>query len=420
MTVDRRGAELAFRIPPAGTVPSSSLHEMFRMAEAKERETGRPVVKLHVGDPYFDPPPEVAEAMHAAIRRGDTKYTAVEGIPALREALTEKLTTENGLDTRVSQVFVTPGSAQGLTSLLRSLAEPGGEILLPELHWPVHLQQSLLAGLRPVFYPLGPGFRPDVEAMRAVATPRTRILLLNSPANPTGVVLDTATQTAALALAREQGWQVISDEAYEHYVFDGKHVSVAALERDVPADERIVHSVYSFSKSAAMTGYRLGYVVTANNRTAAAMSVVQEAGIIAPSTPAQYAGIAALGAREAMSANAKLVEYNRNELLPPLREAGLLPELPEGGWYAILDVSQTGLDAQTFVLALLNTHEVAVVPAAGFALRPEIADDGRVLSLSSPDWARHLVRIAFCGDPSRLASGVDRIVSFARTCASER
>ena len=413
-------AHVTERTPPAATVPSSALHEIFRTAQARERRTGTPVLKLHVGDPYFDAPPEAAEALHAAVRRGDTKYTGVEGILALREALAGKLAAENGLDAAVSRIFVTPGSAQGLTALLRALAEPGAEILLPELHWPVHLQQSLLAGLRPVFYPLGPGFRPDPEAIVAAATPRTRLLLVNSPANPTGVVLGAQVQRDLLERARERGWQIISDEAYEHYVYEGEHFSMASLERELPPDRRIVHSVYSFSKSAAMTGYRLGYVLCADDRTARAMSVVQEAGIISPSTPVQYAGLAALGARDSIAANAKLVAHNRNALLPPLCEAGLLGELPPGGWYAVLDVSPTGLDARTFAERLLETHSVAVVPAAGFALQPTLSATGQVLSLGAPDWARSLVRIAFCGDPEQLALGVEKILRFARTCEVER
>ncbi|MFE7114611.1 pyridoxal phosphate-dependent aminotransferase [Streptomyces sp. NPDC057654] len=403
-------------IPLASTVPTSCLLDVYRKAEETERTAGVDVVKLHVGDPYFDPPGEVAEAVHAAVRRGDTKYTSVEGIAPLRERLVEKLASENNLDAAVDRVFVSPGSAQGLTALLRAIVEPGAEILLPELHWPVHLQQSLFAGFRPVFYPLGPGFRPDPEAILAAATPRTRVLLLNSPANPTGVVLDRAAQTALLDLAHRQGWQIISDEAYEHYVYEGEHFSIASLERGLPDDERLVHSTYSFSKSAAMTGYRLGYVVTANARTAAALRVVQEAGIIAPSTPVQYAGIAALDARDAIAANAALVARNRAESLPALCEAGLLTELPAGGWYALLDVTVTGLDAETFAARLLDTHGVAVVPAAGFAMRPTLAPSGHVASVDFAPWARSLVRIAFCGDPKQLRLGLDRILEFVRQC----
>ncbi|MGW1893540.1 pyridoxal phosphate-dependent aminotransferase [Streptomyces sp. NPDC002004] len=405
----------------AGSIPSSCLHRIFRAAEAREEEAGVDVVKLHVGDPYFDPSDDVAEAFIDAVRRGETKYTGVEGLPELRAAVVEKLRADNGVDSAVSRLLISPGSCQGLASLLQSLAEPGAEILLPELHWPVHLQQSLLAGFRPVLYPLGTDFRPDPEAIAAAATPRTRVLLINSPANPTGVVLERDELTALLDLARSRGWHVISDEAYEHFLYEREHLSVASLERDVPVAERIVHSVFSFSKSFAMTGYRLGYVALANDRAADVMKVAQEANIIGTSTPVQYAGIAALNSRsDAAATNRKLVQRNRDVALPPLIRAGLLRELPAGGWYAMLDVGRTGLDAETFATRLLERKGVAVVPGNGFAMRPEVDDRGRIVSHDYAPWARHLVRIAFCVDPAALETGVRRLLEFVDECGDGR
>ncbi|MFG2292828.1 pyridoxal phosphate-dependent aminotransferase [Streptomyces sp. NPDC048603] len=397
----------------AESIPSSCLHRIFRAAEAREEETGVGVVKLHVGDPYFDPAGNVADAFVDAVRRGHTKYTGVEGLPELRAAVVEKLRTDNHIDSAVSRLLISPGSCQGLAALLQSLAEPGAEILLPELHWPVHLQQSLLASFRPVLYPLGADFRPDPEAIAAAATPRTRVLLINSPANPTGVVLAREELGALLELARSRGWHVISDEAYEHFLYDGEHVSTASLEHEVPVGERIVHSVFSFSKSFAMTGYRLGYVALANDRAADIMKVSQEANIIGTSTPVQYAGIAALQSRaEAAAVNRKLVQHNRDVLLAPLVEEGLLNALPAGGWYAMLDVARTGLDAETFAARLLERKGVAVVPGNGFAMRPELDAQGRIASHDYAPWARHLVRIAFCVDPAALETGVRKILEF--------
>ncbi|MYR42876.1 pyridoxal phosphate-dependent aminotransferase [Streptomyces sp. SID5910] len=404
----------------AGSIPSSCLVSIFWAAERLAKETGVDVVKLHVGDPYFDPSEDVAQAFVDAVRRGDTKYTGVEGLPALREAVAEKLRTDNGLDSDVDRVLISPGSAQGLTGLLQALAEPGAEILLPELHWPVHLQQSLLAGFRPVLYPLGPDFRPDPERIAAAATPRTRVLLINSPANPTGAVLDGDEIRALLDLARRNRWQVISDEAYEHFCYEGEHISVASFEREVPVAERIVHSVFTFSKGFAMTGYRLGYVAPATDRMADVMKVVQEAGIIGTSTPVQHAGIAALNGRaDSTAANRKLVQRNRDVALPPLIKAGLLRELPAGGWYAMLDVTRSGLDAESFAMRLLERKGVAVVAGNGFAMRPDVDDRGRIRSHDYAPWARHLVRIAFCVDPVALETGVRRIIEFVEECAAE-
>ncbi|NEA18500.1 pyridoxal phosphate-dependent aminotransferase [Streptomyces halstedii] len=401
----------------AGSIPSSCLHRIFRAAEAKEEESGTEVVKLHVGDPYFDPADNVADAFVDAVRRGETKYTGVEGLPELRAAAVEKLRLDNGVDSAVSRLLISPGSCQGLAALLQSLAEPGAEILLPELHWPVHLQQSVLAGFRPVLYALGDNFRPDPATIAAAATPRTRVLVINSPANPTGVVLDRDEIGALLELARARGWHVISDEAYEHFLYEGEHVSVASLERDVPVAERIVHSVFSFSKSFAMTGYRLGYVALANDHAADVMKVTQEANIIGTSTPVQYAGIAALETRaDAAATNRKLVQRNRDVALSPLVRAGLMSELPAGGWYAMLDVARTGLDAETFATRLLERKGVAVVPGNGFAMRPDVDEQGRIRSHDFAPWARHLVRVAFCVDPASLESGVRKILEFVDEC----
>ncbi|MER7080134.1 aspartate aminotransferase [Saccharopolyspora kobensis] len=401
----------------AGSIPSSCLHSIFHAAERKEQETGVGVVKLHVGDPYFSPSGNVADEFVAAVRRGDTKYTGPEGLPALRAAAVDKLREDNGVDSAVSRLLISPGSAQGLAALLQSLAEPGAEILLPELHWPVHLQQSLLAGFQPVLYPLGTGFRPDPERIAAAASPRTRVLLINSPANPTGVVLERAEIAALLELARSRGWHVISDEAYEHFCYEREHLSVASLERDVPVDERIVHSVFTFSKSFAMTGYRLGYVALANDRAADVMKVVQEANIIGTSTPVQHAGIAALSSRaDAAATNRKLVQRNRDAVLPQLVQAGLLNELPAGGWYAMLDVARTGLDSEEFALRLLESKGVAVVAGNGFAMRPDVDERGHIRSHDFAPWARHLIRIAFCVDPAELETGVQRLLEFVGEC----
>ncbi|MFJ8133195.1 pyridoxal phosphate-dependent aminotransferase [Streptomyces hydrogenans] len=400
----------------AATIPSSELHRVFREANERERATGLPVTKLHVGEPYFTPPPEVAQALAAAAAQGRTTYTDVEGLVELRERLVEKLAGENGVDTDVSRVFVTPGSCQGLAALMQAVAEPGAEILLPELHWPIHLQQALLAGLRPVFYPLGADYRPDPESVLAAATPRTRVLLINSPSNPTGAVLDTARLSALLDMARREGWQIISDEAYEQFVFDGEHVSTASLERDVPVGERIVHTVQTFSKSLAMTGYRLGYLATADERTARAMRIVQEANLIAMATPVQYAGLEALRLGHVVRENRAMVLANRDAALPAVRDAGLMPELPAGGWYAVLDVAPTGLTAEEFSTRLLEARNVAVVPGSGFALMPRLDAKGRVVSAEPAPWSRHLIRIAMCGDPETLRHGVRELLDFARGC----
>ncbi|MBL1097899.1 pyridoxal phosphate-dependent aminotransferase [Streptomyces coffeae] len=406
-------ASASAEFPPAAGIPPSCLHDVFRAADALERETGRPVNQLHVGEPSFRMPPEVAEGLTKAITDGRTTYTSAEGMPRLREALTAKLETENGHHTTPDRVFVSPGSCQGLAALLQSIATPGAELLLPEVHWPIHLQQALLAGFRPVFYPLRADLGVDIERLADVSGPRTRAIVVNTPSNPTGAVLEEAELRRLLALAEEHNWYVISDEAYEHFVYEGQHVSLASLERDLPPDRRRVFSTYSFSKSYAMTGCRLGYVVTPNDVTASALRVVQEASIIAPATPVQYAGLAALDAHAAVRRHREMVRAARDEALPMLVTAGLLDALPAGGWYALLDVGRTGMDANTFAEGLLAATDVAVAPATGFALRPVVDNTGRVTEVGSLPMARHLVRVAICGDRELLCAGVRALVDFA-------
>lgn len=398
----------------AADIPSSSLHESFREVDRVAKLPGAEVIRLHVGEPYFQPPTEVAQAVAEAVKAGRTAYTDVEGLLPLRQLLAEKLVTQNGHDTDAARIFVTPGSCQAISALLNAMCEPGAEILLPELHWPIHVQQALLARLRPVFYPLDSQGRPDLAGVRSVSSARTRYLLVNSPANPSGAVTDEGLQRALLGLAHEHGWQVISDEAYEDFVYVGAHTSMAALERDLPGADRLVHSVYTFSKNLAMTGYRLGYLATANAAAAAAVRVHQEATLIGPSTPIQYGGVAALGARSVVAANHALVRQNRDSALPALTAAGLLPSLPQGGWYAMLDITGTGPKAERFAAELLDRARVAVVPGSGFALRPQLNAVGNLVAMDTASFADGLVRIAFCVSPAALEAGVARLLEFVR------
>lgn len=393
----------------ASAIPASWLYESFRQANERQRE--RPdLIMLNVGEPAFGPSDTVGRELAAAALDGRTRYVDVQGLIGLRERLAAKLDTINDLDVHPDRIFVTPGSCQGLVALMRSLARPHAEILMPEIHWPVHLQQALLAGLRPVFYSLDENFAPDPESIREVASPQTRILLLNTPSNPAGAVVDDALQRKLYGIAVEGGWQVISDEAYEDFAFDSSHRSIGALERTRPIDERIVNSVFTFSKGLAMTGYRLGYVAVSRPAVGAAMRMVQEANIIAPSAPIQHAGIAALAARDALSANHRYVLGNRDIALPALVDAGLLRALPGGGWYVMADVSSTGLTGEEFADELLRRYDVAVVPGSGFSARPEFGLDGSLQPLRPGGAAAGLVRIAFCVDREQLVSGVQRIL----------
>ncbi|HEY3156536.1 MAG TPA: aminotransferase class I/II-fold pyridoxal phosphate-dependent enzyme, partial [Candidatus Eisenbacteria bacterium] len=249
-------------------IPFSPIRTMFRLADEMERAGGGPVFRLHVGDPDFTPPPAVVEATTAALRQGKTHYAPTAGVQELRVALAEKARTRNGLAASTEQVIITPGSTQALFATLEILFGPGDDVLLPEIYWPNYVQETMLLGGRPVFYPLGAGYQPDVDALPKLITPRTRAVLINSPSNPTGAVFPEATLRTFFELAREHDLWILSDEAYEDFVFRGSHVSPGSFERDLPEEKRRVFTLFTFSKSYAMTGLRLGCVVAPSLYTA--------------------------------------------------------------------------------------------------------------------------------------------------------
>jgi len=391
---------------PAEHVPESSLHRIFRATARWSQVHGREANALHVGEPAFRMPAAAAEAMCRAVRTGACTYTSAEGMPELREALVAKLARQ-GIDTIAERVFVTPGSCQGLAAVGAALRTGGASWLIPQVHWPIYRQQSVLNGYRTHGYPLGPDYALDVDALAAAAPPTTRVVVVNSPANPTGAVTGVDELTRLLELAQHRDWLVISDEAYEDFVYDGAHVPLAALEAGTDPHERRVFSAFTFSKAYAMTGSRVGYVVAPNDRFADLLRRVQEASIIAPPTPAQIGALAALDETAAVAANVAAVRASRDAMMPDLRAGGLIEVTPAGGWYALLDVSSSGYGAEEFSARLLVEYGVGVAPAAAFT----IPGDPRTAGV---------VRISMAGDRTRLLEGTAALSDACRTWGSTR
>lgn len=394
----------------ASLIPTSSVYEIFEAVNQHEQKTS--VAKLHLGEPCFSPPEEVSEAVVKAVRDGNIGYGDAAGLLELREMLANKLWSENGIDSQVSDIFVCPGSCQAVSAILAAIFEPNSEILVPAMHWPVHVQQVLMAGFRPRLYPLDEHLMPDMERIRELATPNTRAILVNSPSNPSGSVISESLQTRLLEMAHDRSWHIISDEAYEHFVYTGRHFSLASLERDMPEHERVVHSIFTFSKSFAMTGYRLGYIAVANRNTATALRLVQETTLISPSLPVQYGGIAALQNSGAITTNFDLLKSNRDILLSKLHDSGLLVREPEGGWYAMLDISSSGLSGDMFSSELLKEENVAVVAGDAFMLQPQFNEFGKFMRMGRNCAASNLIRLAFCVRPDMLEVGLQGILNF--------
>ncbi|HMI32030.1 MAG TPA: aminotransferase class I/II-fold pyridoxal phosphate-dependent enzyme [Candidatus Limnocylindrales bacterium] len=405
-------------------IPFSPIRTMFRLADEMERAGGGPVFRLHVGDPDFAPPASVVEATAEALRAGKTHYAPTAGVQELRVALAEKARARNGLAASTEQVIITPGSTQALFATLEILFGHGDEVLVPEIYWPNYVQEILLLGGRPVFYPLGAGYQPELGALRGLVTPKTRAIMINSPSNPTGAVFPEATLRAFYELACERDLWILSDEAYEDFVFSGAHVSPGSFERDLPEEKRRVFTLYTFSKSYAMTGLRLGCVVAPSLYCATLLRKCQEPLVASSGMPIQWGALPALGASERAGVERMKTAYQRRRdlALSILKPAGMADYVPEGAFYIMADVSATGMSGDEFAETLLKEERVAVAPGSGFAIQPRFAADGTLLAEPSPSGApeyptnpkaRHRVRIAFCVSDEELGEGLRRMVRFA-------
>jgi len=411
-------------------IPFSPIRAMFRLADEMDRAGQGPVIRFHVGDPDFAPPDSVIDATHQAMKAGKTHYPQSVGVHELRLALTEKVTRRNGIAAEWEQVVVAPGSTEALLAVMEVALDPGDEILLPEIYWPNYGQQTLLASASSAFYPLGAGYQPDVEGTRRRITPRTRCILVNSPSNPTGAVFPRETLRALYDLAREHDLWILSDEAYEDIVFDAEHVSLGSFERDLPEEERRVFSLFTFSKSYAMTGFRLGYIVSPTMSTATILRKTQEPLVGSTASMIQWGGLAALKDDGPIAVMRDAYRRRRDFAVGMLREAGLIDYTPQGAFYVLADVASTGLTGEEFATALLEEEKVCVAPAAGFAFALRFgaggAPEGSVApGAAAPDYpvnprARHLVRIAFCVSDEDVKEGIARLVRFAARCRDRR
>ncbi len=300
-----------------------------------QQAKGRKVLRLESGDPSFDVPARVREAMEKALRDGLTHYTASTGIPPLREAIFKKVTTENGLQVpSADNVVVTNGGMHGLYVLFRAMLEEGDEVILPDPMWTEIAENIRLGGGKPVPVRLRPesGYQFYPEEIEAAVTPRSRAIFVNTPHNPTGAVASRETLERIAAIAEKHNLTLVSDEAYEHVIFDGRrHVSLGSL----PAAQGRTVSVYSMSKTYAMSGLRLGYVVVTDALLLERLKKLVRCTINGVNSVAQYGALAALtGPQDETRAMAAEYQSRRDMLWEALRDAPYLePFKPGGAFY---------------------------------------------------------------------------------------
>jgi len=338
-------------------------------------------IHLEIGEPDVPTPDHVLAAAARDAAAGHTGYTSSTGSAELRTALAEKVRRVNGLDVGPADVMATHGAMHGLAIAFAATLGPGDEVLLPDPEFPNWRMAVTATGAEAVTYPTRAehGFVPRLEDIAAAITPRTKVLLVCSPNNPTGAVYPAALLESVVALARQHDLWVFSDECYEAITYDAPHVSPAQFD----TDGRVL-TFFSFSKTYAMTGWRLGYVVSPDPALTELLAQVAEATVGCPSSVSQRAALAALrGTQEPVSTAVASYRGRRDDAVALLAAAGVPCSVPDGAFYLLVDVSAVSRDGNTFALRLLREHHVAVSPGEAFG--PGAAGMVRVSLASAPD-----------------------------------
>ena len=350
-------------------------------------------IRLEIGEPDFATPEHIVEAAHRAARDGFTRYTETQGICSLREAWSERLESVNGYRAAPDELTVTAGATAGLFAAFAAILEPGDEILLPDPGWPNWTMMARLLGANPVAYSCSAkiGWQPEFDRLDELVTPRTRALLVNSPANPTGAVLDEAAlKKVADFVCRHDLW-LISDECYDSIVFEGEHLGAAAFD----SGGRTV-TVVSCSKTYAMTGWRVGCVAAPAALTAS-IAKVQQATQASVCAVAQKAAEAALtGPQDCVTAMLEAYRKRRDLAMSIFAAHDRPYSPPQGAFYAMIDLTDAIEDSTAFAIDLLEQHRVAVAPGSAFGT-----------------FAPRAVRIALCAGEEALQVGLTRLCAAA-------
>ena len=326
------------------------------------------VVNLGLGEPDFVTPWYIRRAAIAAIKAGFTHYTVTAGIPELREAICKKLLKENGVSCHPSEIVVGVGTKQLLYHAFQVLCEEGDEVIVPIPTWSTYIEQIKLSGATPALVFLKPPFRLTAEDLKKRITPKTKVILLNSPSNPTGAVIEKEQLIKIAKLAVEKSIFVISDEIYEKITFGKKHHSIASLGKKI---KQLIVTINGFSKSYAMTGWRIGYAAGPKEIIEAMVSL-QSQTTSNTSSIAQKAALAALvGPQEPVELMRLGFEKRRGYLireLSKIKEVSFVP--PDGAFYFFVGIKQLlgrqFRSSKEWCQKLLEEEKVAVVPGEAF------------------------------------------------------
>jgi aspartate/methionine/tyrosine aminotransferase len=349
-------------------------------------------IHLEVGEPSFNTPEVIIRTAFQDALDGHTKYTPNAGTTSLRQAIADRYASSRKRPTTVQNVFVATGAVGALASAILVVAEDGDEVLIPDPGWPNYLSLVQLAGARAVPYTLRPeaGYTPAISELERLFSKKTKAIVINSPANPTGAVFDAGRIRAIVELAGQHEAFVISDEVYEDLVFDGSHVSAGSFDAD---GGTIVIS--GCSKSYAMTGWRLGWAI-ADADLVELMAAIQEPLTSCPSSISQRAAEAALRGSQDIVATMRDAYRERRDLVCGLLDwTGLLAARPHGAFYAMVDLRDLGMPSSELARRLLEEERVATAPGSTFGPSAE-----------------GMVRISLAASAESLAEGCRRIIRF--------
>ncbi|MDY6898074.1 MAG: pyridoxal phosphate-dependent aminotransferase, partial [Cyanobacteriota bacterium] len=359
-------------------------------AKAMKAE-GIDVCSFSAGEPDFDSPAHVKAAAKKALDEGKTKYGPAPGEPKLRQAIADKLQRENNLKYQAENIIVTNGGKHSLFNLMQALVEPGDEVIIPAPYWVSYPEMVKLVGGNPVIVMTDEknGYKIQPEILRSAITPKTKLFVLNSPSNPTGMVYTPEEIKALAEVIVEKDILVVSDEIYEKILYDGaKHLSIGSLN-----DEIFARTIVSngFAKGYSMTGWRLGYLAAPLELIKAA-TTVQGHSTSNVCTFAQYGAIAALeGSQDCVEEMRQAFAKRRKVMLERINAIpGLSCPQPDGAFYLFPDISQTGLKSLDFCKTLLEEHQVAVIPGVAFG-----ADNN--------------IRLSYATDMATIEKGMDRL-----------
>ena len=348
----------------AGNIAPSATLAIDSKAKQLKKE-GNDVVIFGAGEPDFNTPENIKNAAKKAIDNNITRYTPPGGMAELKKAVADKLMRDNKLSYDVSEILISCGGKHSLYNIMMCVLDKGDEVILPTPYWVSYDEMIKLAEAKTVFCETDDKFKLTAEMVESKITPKTKMLILNSPSNPTGAVLDPEEIRKIAGLAVRHNFYVVSDEVYEHFVYgNNKQVSIASFGDDIKKLTLISNSV---SKTYAMTGWRIGYT-SGPKEIIKAMDNLQGHSTSNPTSIAQMAAIEALsGPQDSVKLMVSAFDERRKFIYKRLNEIdGISCVEPEGAFYAFPDISGTGMDSMTFASKLLEEALVAVVPGIAF------------------------------------------------------